>query len=143
MKIVNRKAYHEYQILKDFTAGIQLIGSEVKSLREGNANLTDAYIFVQDGEVYLKNSFIAKYKDSSYLNHEEKRDRKLLLNKREIRELIREVKNTGITIIPFELFLLNGKFKVKMAIVKGKKLWDKRESIKEKDLKRSQQRENF
>lgn len=143
MKIVNRKAYFEYHILKEFVAGIQLIGSEVKSLRANNANITDAYVYIQDGEVFLKNSFIAKYNESSYLNHEERQDRKLLLNKKEIRELTRDVQDNGVTIVPLEILLIKGRFKTKIALVKGKKLYDKRESIKEKDLKRSDQRENF
>jgi SsrA-binding protein len=143
MKIVNRKAYYEYHILKEFTAGMQLFGSEVKSLRANNANIADAYVYITEGEVFLKNSYIAKYNESSYLNHEERRDRKLLLKKKEIRELVRDVQDNGVTLIPLEIFISHGKFKTKVALVKGKKLYDKRQSIKEKDVKRNLQRENF
>lgn len=136
MKILNRKAYYEYHIIEEFIAGIKLTGSEVKSLRKNSASITDAYGYVSNGEIFLKNSFISKYEQSSYLNHEEKADRKLLLTKKEIRVISKEVQNTGITIIPLEIFTLKGNFKVKIALVKGKKLWDKRLSIKEKDLKR-------
>ena len=141
MKIVNRKAYYEYHILKDFTAGIRLVGSEVKSLRANNANITDAFIYITNGEVFLKNSYISKYNESSYLNHEERSDRKLLLTKKEIRELIRDVQDNGVTLIPLEIFMLHGKYKVKIALVRGKKLHDKRNSIKEKDIKRDLKRE--
>lgn len=143
MKIINRKAYHEYQVLKEYTAGIQLCGSEVKSLRANNANITDAYVYISNNEVFIKNAYISKYNESSYLNHDERQDRKLLLHKKEINELTRKVKDVGMTIIPLEIFLLNGRYKVKIGLCKGKKLWDKRESLKEKDLKRSLQRQNF
>lgn len=141
MKIVNRKAYHEYHILNEYIAGIQLVGSEVKSLRANNANITDAYIFISGNDVVVKNSFISKYNESSYLNHEERRDRKLLLHKKEISEMTKKVKDVGVTIIPLELFLVRGKFKMKVAICKGKKLWDKRKQIQERDIKRDIQRE--
>lgn len=143
MKIVNRKAYFEYHIIDEYIAGIELVGPEVKSLRANNANITDAYVYITDGEVFLKNGFIAKYNESSYLNHEERRDRKLLLTKKEINKLSRDVQDNGVTIVPLEIFLLKGRFKIKIALSRGKKLHDKRESIKEKDLKRSLQRENF
>lgn len=137
MKIINKKAYHEYSILKEFIAGIQLVGSEVKSLRDGNSNLQDSFCFTFDGEIFVKNIHISRNKMSSYNNHEEKRDRKLLLTKKEIRNIVYEVKsNNGMTIIPLELFEMKGKFKLKIGIARGKKLHDKRESIKRKDIDR-------
>lgn len=139
-KILNKKAYFEYHILKDFTAGIQLFGSEVKSLRHGNANIGDAFCYVWDNEVFVKNLYIGKYEESSYMNHEERRDRKLLLNKKEIREIVKLSQDNGITVIPLELFTIKGRFKVKIGVAKGKKLWDKRQTIKERETKREIER---
>ena len=137
MKIINRKAYHDYEIIKDFLAGIQLVGSEVKSLRNGEANMQDSFCYTMDNEVFIKGLHISKNKMSSYTNHEEKRDRKLLLTKKEIRNIISEVKtNNGMTIIPLEIYEVKGKFKVKISIAKGKKNYDKRESIKRKETER-------
>lgn len=137
MKIINRKAYHDYFVVKEFICGIKLFGSEVKSLREGNANLQDSFCFTSNGEVFAKGMYIAKHKQSTYLNHEERRDRKLLLNKREIRNIADEVKvNQGMTIIALEIFEMNGKFKLKICLAKGKKNYDKKKFIREKDIKR-------
>jgi SsrA-binding protein len=137
MKIVNRKAYHDYAIIKDFVAGIQLVGSEVKSLRNGEANMQDSFCYTMDNEIFVKGLHISKNKMSTYTNHEEKRDRKLLLTKKEIRNIVSEVKvNNGMTIIPLEIFEVKGKFKMKISIAKGKKTYDKRASIKEKETKR-------
>jgi SsrA-binding protein len=137
MKIVNRKAYHDYTVIKEFTAGIALVGSEVKSLRNGEANLQDSFCYSMDGEIFVKGLHISKNKMSSFTNHEEKRDRKLLLTKREIRNIINEVKtNNGMTVVPLEIFELKGRFKIKICIAKGKKTYDKRESIKRKDIDR-------
>ncbi len=136
MKIVNRKAYYQYQIIKEYIAGIKLVGSEVKSLRENNANITDSYVYIFNNEAYLKNAYISKYKESSYLNHLEKADRKLLLTKKEIQEITRETQNVGITLVTLEIFTLNGKFKAKIALARGKKLWNKKETIKERDIER-------
>lgn len=135
-KIVNKKAYFEYHIIKDFTAGIQLLGSEVKSLRDNNANISDGFCYIWNNEIFVKNLYIAKYKESSYLNHEERRDRKLLITKKEIRDIIKLLQDNGTTIVPLELFTIKGRFKLKIGVGKGKKLWDKRNSIKEKDIKR-------
>jgi SsrA-binding protein len=142
MRIVNRKAYHEYNVLKEYTAGIQLFGSEVKSLANGDANLRDSYVFIFNHELYIKGFYIAKYKEANLNNHIEKRDRKLLLKKREIRSIEKDIKATGLTIIPLEIFPLNGKFKVKISIARGKKIYDKRASTKEKDLKRESENEH-
>ena len=140
-KIINKKAYFEFQIIKDFIAGLKLVGSEVKSLREGNANIGDAYCYVWNNEVFVKNLFIAKDDESSYLNHEEKRDRKLLLNKNEIRDIVKMTKENGITTIPLEIFTMKGRFKIKIGVARGKKLWNKKEDIKKKDIMREVKRE--
>lgn len=136
MKIVNRKAYHEYTILKDFVAGVQLVGSEVKSLRNGDASLQDSYCLFLNNEIFIRGLYIAKNKMSSTNNHEERRDRKLLLTKKEIRNIIKETQVPGTTIIALEMFTLNGRIKAKIGVVKGKKLFDKRESIRKKDIDR-------
>lgn len=136
MEIVNRKARHEYNILENYTAGIVLQGSEVKSIKVGKANIGDAYCVITNGEVWLKNSHVSKYDSDKFTNHEEKRDRKLLLNKKEIRRLASDVQNPGYTIIPLKMFIMKGKIKVEIGLCKGKKDYDKRESIKERDSKR-------
>ena len=141
MSIVNKKAYYEFFILKDFTAGIQLFGSEVKSLRLGNANIGDAYCYIWDNEIFVKNLHISKYDESSYLNHEERRDRKLLLHKKEINDIIKLLKESGTTVIPLEIFTSKGKFKVKVGVAKGKKLFDKNNEIKRKDISREIKRD--
>ena len=140
-KIVNKKAYFEFHILKEFEAGIQLFGSEVKSIRNGNANIGDAFCFVWNNEVFVKNIYISKYEESSYMNHEEKRDRKLLLHKKEISAIIKLTQDNGTTVIPLELFVKKGRFKLKIGVGKGKKLWDKKVSIKERDIKRDIKRD--
>jgi SsrA-binding protein len=137
MKISNKKAYYEYFVLKEFVAGIQLVGSEVKSLRNGDANLQDSYCYVFDNEVFIKGLYISKNKMSSYNNHEEKRDRKLLLTKKEIRNIVNDTAtNNGATIIALEIFEKNGKFKAKIGVARGKKLHDKRDSIREREVDR-------
>jgi SsrA-binding protein len=139
-KIFNRKASFEYHFIKEYVAGIQLFGSEVKSLRNGNCNIGDGYCYVHENEIFLKNIFISKYLESTYNNHEERRDRKLLLHKKEIKEIFKMARETGITVIPVEIFLINGKFKAKIAVAKGKKSYDKREDLKLKDAKREIER---
>ena len=141
-KIINKKAYYEYEVLKDFIAGIQLVGSEVKSLRNNNANIGDSFCYVWNNEIFIKNMFISTHKESSYTNHEERRDRKKQIRKSEIRDIIKLTKEKGITTIPLELFTVRGRFKIKIGISKGKKTWNKKESIKEKDIKRENSREN-
>lgn len=136
IKIINKKAYYEYNILKEYISGIVLCGSEVKSLTEGNANMGDAFCFVWNGEVFVKNLFISKYHESSYLNHDERRDRKLLLNKKEIKDIIKLTQETGITTVPLEIFKMNGKFKLKIGVARGKKLHDQRETSKKRDAER-------
>jgi len=137
---VNRKARHEYAILQTYEAGIVLQGTEVKSLREGKANLVDSYASVESGEVWLHHAHISEYKQGSINNHEPTRIRKLLLNKSEIRRLVGKVKEKGLTLIPLRLYFKNGKVKVEIALAKGKKVYDKREAIAKRDLKREQER---
>lgn len=137
----NRKTNYLYSILEEFTAGMVLFGSEVKSIRSGNVTLSESFIFIKDGEVWIKNMHIAKYKQSHKLEvHDESRDKKLLLNKKEIERISKKVIDKGITIIPLGIFISNNKLKMKIAVAKGKKNWDKRETIKERDLKRELQR---
>jgi SsrA-binding protein len=136
MSIKNRKAYFEYHILKEYVAGMKLVGSEVKSLRQNNCTMSDTYCYTWDGEIFVKNLHISKYEESSWMNHDEKRDRKLLLNKKEINDIIKSTKDNGITIIPLEVFIQNGKFKLKIGVCKGKKVHDKRDSIKKRDIER-------
>lgn len=141
MLVLNRKARYEYAVIEEFTAGMVLFGSEVKSIRSGNVTLSESFIFIKDGEVWIKNMHIAKYKQSHKLEvHDESRDKKLLLNKKEIERISKKVIDKGITIIPLGIFISNNKLKMKIAVSKGKKNWDKRETIKERDLKRELQR---
>jgi SsrA-binding protein len=135
-KIVNRKANFEYHFIREYLAGVQLFGSEVKSIMAGYCNISEAYCYVWDGEVFIKNVYIAKYNEASYMNHEERRDRKLLLHKTEIKEIVKLTRENGITLIPLELTTQNKKLKFKIAVAKGKKTHDKRESLKLKDAKR-------
>ena len=141
MLVLNRKARYEYAVIEEFTAGMVLLGSEVKSIRSGNVTLSESFIFIKDGEVWIKNMHVAKYKQSHKLEvHDESRDKKLLLNKKEIERISKKVIDKGITIIPLGIFISNNKLKIKIAVAKGKKNWDKRETIKERDLKRELQR---
>ena len=138
MKITNRKARYEYEVLQEYNAGISLFGSEVKSIKAGKCNISEAYCYVtNNNEVIMKNCHISKYDSDKYTNHEELRDRKLLLTKNEIRHIHSELEIKGITLIPLSLYITNtGLIKVNIGICKGKKLYDKRESIKERDIKR-------
>lgn len=137
---VNRKARHEYSILQTFECGIVLVGTEVKSLREGKANLVDSYAVIKNGEVWLLSLHISEYKQGNINNHIPTRDRKLLLNKSEIRKLIGKTKEKGLTLIPLRLYFKNGRVKVELALVKGKKVYDKRQDIAKKDFQRDQER---
>ena len=137
IRILNKKAKFEYIILDRFTAGIQLFGTEIKSIREGKASLVDSYCAVEHGEMYVKQMHIAEYRFGSYANHESKRDRKLLLQRREIRKIERATKETGKTIIPLELFINEKGFaKLEIAVCQGKHTYDKRQSLREADDKR-------
>jgi SsrA-binding protein len=140
----NKKAGFEYHILKEFTAGMILKGTEIKSIRSGKANLSDSYCQFKGNELFVYNLHIAEYKFASYENHEPKRARKLLLNKTELRKLQNDIKQSGNTIVTQRLFVdERGRAKLDIALAKGKKLYDKRESIKEKDMKRDAQRMDF
>jgi len=137
IRILNKKAKFEYIILDRYTAGIQLFGTEIKSIREGKASLIDSYCAVEHGEMYVKQMHIAEYRFGSYANHEAKRDRKLLLQRREIRKLEKATKDTGKTIIPLELFINDkGLAKMEIALCQGKHTYDKRQSLREADDKR-------
>ncbi|MEJ5261363.1 MAG: SsrA-binding protein SmpB [Ignavibacterium sp.] len=137
---VNRKARHEYHILQIFEAGIVLVGTEVKALREGKANLVDSYATIKNGEVWLIGAHISEYKQGNINNHNPTRDRKLLLNKSEIRKLIGKTKEKGLTLIPLRMYFKNGRVKVELALTKGKKSYDKRETIAKRDFQREQER---
>jgi SsrA-binding protein len=136
----NRQARHEYQVLETWEAGIVLTGTEVKSLRDGKVNISDAYGIVRDGEVYLLNMNVSPYVRGGYVNHEPTRLRKLLLHKREIRRLIGGVERQGLTLVPLELYFKGGRAKVRLALAKGKKLHDKREDSRKRDAEREMAR---
>ena len=133
----NRKASFEYTFLEECIAGIKLKGTEIKSIREGNVSFSDSFCYFKNGELFLKNLSISEYKNASHKQHETKRERKLLLTKRELRKLEAKSQNKGLTIIPYRLFINErGLAKVIIVLAKGKKLYDKRASIKEREIKR-------
>ena len=136
MEILNRKAPYDYFIKETYEAGIELQGTEIKSLRKGNANINDSYARIKNGEVYLTNMYIAKYEEGNIFNHDERRERKLLLHKREILKIDSEITTKRYTLIPLKIYFTRGKAKVELGVCQGKKLYDKRESIKERDIKR-------
>jgi len=137
---VNRKARHEFAILQTFEAGIVLVGTEVKALRQGKANLIDGYAKIEKGEVWLVSVHISEYTQGNINNHDPRRDRKLLLKGSEIRKLIGKTKEKGLTLIPLRLYFKNGKVKVELGLAKGKKVYDKRRDIAKKDFQRDQER---
>lgn len=135
--IKNKRATFDYEILDTYTAGIVLVGTEIKSLRLGKASLVDTFCIVDNREVWAKNIYIAEYFYGSYNNHVARRDRKLLLNRKEIRELGEVVKNVGLTIVPLKLYINpKGLAKLEIGVARGKKQYDKRHDLKERDLKR-------
>jgi SsrA-binding protein len=136
----NRKAYHDYFVEETFEAGMSLQGTEVKSLRLGLANLTDSYAIVKNNEMFLFNASISPYPHGNIMNHEPLRTRKLLLHKEEIRKLIGKITQKGYTLIPLKIYFVRGKAKVLIGLAKGKKAFDKRETIKEKESKREVER---
>lgn len=138
----NKKAFFNYSVEYKLECGIVLQGSEVKSVKEGKISFNDAFAEIIDGEVFIKNFSIAEYVYSSVFNHKPERIRKLLLHKEEIKRLSRRVLEKGYTLIPLEFYLKNGRLKVELGLCKGKKLYDKRADIKERDVKRDMQREN-
>ena len=138
INIKNRKAEFEYYLLSSFSAGIVLTGTEIKSIRAGKANLTDSYCSFINNELWAHNIHISEYANGSYNNHEPKRDRKLLLNRKELKKLASKLNDRGTTIIPTRMWINeNGYAKLDIALARGKKMYDKRESIKEKDQRRA------
>lgn len=144
VNIVNRRASFEYQFLTKYTAGIMLKGTEIKSIREGNVNMSDAFCTFHNQGLWLHNMHIAKFTEGTYNNHEPIRERKLLLNKRELNQLEKKIQEQGLTIIPIRIFISERGFaKVEIALARGKKLFDKREDIKAKDQKREMDRSGY
>ncbi len=139
LKVVasNRKARHEYHLEETLEAGLVLVGSEVKSLRLGRASLTDSYATVERGEVYLHNMHISPYEQANRFNHEPKRTRKLLLHREEIRRLAGKISQRGYTLVPLRVYFRGGRAKVEIALARGKKIYDKRRDIAERDARRA------
>lgn len=137
----NRKAYHNYLIEESVESGIVLTGTEIKSIRAGRISLSDAYIKPEGGELWLLNAHIARYEAASYLSHEPLRNRKLLLHRKEINSLASKVQEKGLTLIPLKVYIKGGRAKVEIALAKGKKLYDKRESIIRREVDREINRE--
>ena len=136
MEIVNKKAYFNYFIDNEIEAGIVLKGTEIKSVRKGSVNLTDSYVRIKNNEAYIINMFIDKYDEGNIFNHDPTRERKLLLHKKEIKRLLELTSRDGYTLVPVKLYIKNDKAKISIGIAKGKKLYDKREPIKKRDLER-------
>jgi SsrA-binding protein len=136
----NRRASHEYHILETWEAGLVLQGTEVKSLRDGKANINDAFGIVKDGAVWLLNMHVSPYERGGYTNHEPARTRKLLLHQKEIRRLIGAVERQGLTLVPLEVYFKNGYAKVRLALAKGKQQHDKRQAVRERDAQREMAR---
>lgn len=141
VEISNRRARFDYFIEDEIECGIELVGTEIKSFRKGSASIVDSYGLIRNNEVYLLNSYIAKYDEGNRFNHEERRNRKLLLHKDEIRKLSDKVKLQGISLIPLKMYFKGNKVKVLLGVCKGKKLYDKRETIKQRDLSRETRRD--
>ncbi|MBR1386760.1 MAG: SsrA-binding protein SmpB [Bacilli bacterium] len=136
MEILNRKARHDYFIKEEFECGIALKGTEIKSIREGTCNIQDSYGIIKKNELYILNMFIGEYKEGNIFNHQETRTRKLLMHKKEILKLSNKITLEGFTLIPLKVYFKNNKAKILLGLCKGKKDYDKRESIKERDIKR-------
>ncbi len=136
MEILNRKAKHDYFIEDTYEAGIVLTGTEIKSIRNGSCNIKDCYGIIKNNEIYLLNMYVGEYKEGNIFNHDETRTRKLLLHKKEILKIKDAIDIKGYTIIPIKLYFKDNRLKVQLGICRGKKEYDKRESIKERDIKR-------
>ena len=136
MEIINRKAKYNYFIEDRYVAGIELKGTEIKSLRKNSCDLSDAFVIIKNSEAFLLNAYIAKYDEGNQFNHEERRTRRLLLHKSEIRKILIASQKDGYTLVPLRIFLVNGKAKVEIGICRGKKTYDKREKLKKRDLER-------
>ncbi len=136
MEIVNRKARHDYFIEEIYEAGIELTGTEIKSIRKGSCNIKDCYGIIKNNEVFLLNMYVDHYKEGNIFNHNETRTRRLLLHKKEIKKLNDMITVKGLTLIPLKLYFKNNLLKVELGVCRGKKDYDKRQSLKEKDIKR-------
>lgn len=133
MEILNKKANYDYNIEDTIEAGIVLVGTEIKAIREGRANLKDSYAIIKNNEVYLLNMHISQYKEGNQFNHDEKRTRKLLLHKKEIKKLQNKLEIEGYTLVPLKLYFVKNRAKILLGVAKGKKNYDKRETIKKRD----------
>ena len=136
MEIINKKAQFDYYIESEIEAGISLVGTEIKSIRNGSCDLKDTYVRIKNNEAYIINMYIAKYEEGNIFNHDERRERKLLLHKKEIIKLEHIITTERYTLIPLKLYFKKNKVKIELGVCQGKKLYDKRESLKEKDLRR-------
>jgi SsrA-binding protein len=137
VEIKNKKAKFEFEFIENFTAGIQLFGTEIKSIRNNKASIAESYGIMIKNELFIRNMYVSDYENSGHFNHDSKRDRKLLLNKIELNKINKKLKNKGLTIVPTKLFIgKNGWAKLNISIAKGKKIYDKREDLKTKDIKR-------
>ena len=136
IEIKNKEAYFDYTVLEEIEAGISLVGTEIKSVRKGSVDLKDSFITIKNNEAFILNMYIARYEEGNIFNHDERRTRKLLLHKKEIQKLKEKVSTEGLTLIPLKLYFKKNYVKVLVGLCKGKKLYDKRASIKERDLKR-------
>lgn len=137
----NRKARHDYSILEIYEAGLSLLGTEVKSLREGHASLADAFATVDDGEVWLRNLYIPEYQHGSWTNHETRRNRKLLLHRAQIDRLVGKIRDGNLALVPMSLYFTDGKVKVELALARGKRAYDKRQDMARRDAQREVVRE--
>jgi SsrA-binding protein len=137
---INRQAYHDYYVEQTVEAGISLMGTEIKSIRDGKVNLRGSYAIAREGELWLENAHIAIYEHGSRYNHDPMRSRKLLLHRREINQLLNKVATKGMTLVPLKLYLKGGRAKIELGLCRGKKLYDKREAIAERDAKREIER---
>lgn len=140
MEILNRKARYDYEIEDEYEAGIVLTGTEIKSIRNGKANIKDSYAIIKNNEAYLLNTHISEYTEGNRFNHDETRTRKLLLHKKEIYKLRDKLEIEGYTLIPLKIYFVKGRAKVLIGVAKGKKNYNKKETIKERDIKREQDR---
>lgn len=136
----NRRARFEYEKLESLEVGVALLGTEIKSIRNGNLSINEAFARVRDGELWLVNLNIPTYKEGSHFNHEPNRPRKLLLHREQLQRLVARASEKGLTLVPFRLYFKRGKVKLELGLVRGKKLWDKRRSIQERDVKRELER---
>ena len=142
MEIVNRQARHDYFIEEEYECGIVLTGTEIKSIRDGKCNLKDCYGVIRNNEIYILNMFISHYKEGNIFNHNETRSRKLLMHKNEILKLEHEINTKKLTLIPLKIYFVRNKAKILLGLCKGKKNYDKRETIKQRDIKREMDKLN-